>query len=288
VRAFVRTHRRSSAIGAGISLILAIVAAIYLWRWLESHETTDDAQVDGHIAAISARVHGKVTDVRVQENDAVHRGDLLVQLDPRDYQVALARAHSELAHAVAERVKTAHDAERMRFLRKQQAAAPQDYDARIASAREAVASVEVARANLERAKLDLEYTQIIAPFDGVIGKRIAEAGQDVSVGQELLSLVDLRDLWITANFKETQLHQLRPGLRARVHVDALDRNYDATVESFGAASGARFSILPPENATGNYVKVVQRIPLRLRLEARQPELARLRPGMSVEVKVYLK
>jgi membrane fusion protein (multidrug efflux system) len=277
-----------SAIAFGLFLTLAIVSAIFFWRWLESYQATDDAQVDGHIALLSARVRGRVTTVRVQENDIVRRGDLLVQIDPRDYQVALARAQSELAQAEAQRVKAAHDAERIRYLRKQEAASPADYDAKIAGSRAATAMLEVARANLERAKLDLEYTQLKAPSDGVIGKRVAEPGQEVSAGQQLLSLVDLRDLWITANFKETQLQKMRPGLRARVHVDALDRNYDATLESFGAASGARFSILPPENATGNYVKVVQRVPVRIRLEAGQPELDRLRPGMSVEVKVYLK
>jgi membrane fusion protein (multidrug efflux system) len=288
VRAFVRTHRRLSAIGVGLFLMLAIAGTILFWRWLDSGESTDDAQVDGHIAVISARVRGKVTTVGVQENDEVRRGDLLLQLDPRDYQVALERAQAELAQAEAQKVRSAHDAERIRYLRKLEAAAPMDYDARVASARGAVASLDVARANLERAKLDLQYTAVKAPFDGVIGKRAAEPGQDVQTGQQLFSLVDLRDLWITANFKETQLQRMRPGLRARVHVDALDRDYDATLESFGAASGARFSILPPENATGNYVKVVQRLPVRLRLEARQPELERLRPGMSVEVKVHLK
>jgi membrane fusion protein (multidrug efflux system) len=136
-----------------------------------------------------------------------------------------------------------------------------------------------------RARLDLEYTRIVAPFDGVVGRRGVQLGQRVQPGEQLLALVDLNHLWVTANFKETQFKKLKLGQRVRFKVDALGRRLDGWVESFSPASGARFSLLPPENATGNYVKVVQRLPARIGIKAGQPGQHQLRPGMSVEPRV---
>jgi membrane fusion protein (multidrug efflux system) len=161
-------------------------------------------------------------------------------------------------------------------------------EARGATVEARVAGVSVAAAALERARLDLEYTKIRAPTDGVVVRRAAEPGHHVAPGEELLSVAAIGDLWVTANFKETQLRRLAAGQRARVHVDALGQKFAATVESLAAASGARSSVLPPENATGNFVKVVQRLPVRLRFDAGQRGLERLRPGMSVEPHVWLK
>jgi membrane fusion protein (multidrug efflux system) len=140
---------------------------------------------------------------------------------------------------------------------------------------------------VDQAMLNLSYTKIVAPIDGVIGKKNAEPGQQVSPGQQLMADVPLSNLWITANFKETQLRKMHPGQRATIHVDAYDRDYNGYVESLAAASGARFSLLPPENATGNYVKVVQRLPVRIRLKEGEDPDRLLRPGMSVDPKVWL-
>ena len=144
------------------------------------------------------------------------------------------------------------------------------------------ANSQSAEAQLEEARLKLDYTKIVAPTDGIVMKRAAEVGAHVSAGQNLLTVAQNGDLWVTANFKETQLSRLRPGQSARIHVDAISRDFDGYVETIGGATGAIASVLPPENATGNFVKVVQRIPVRLRFKPNQPGLELLRAGMSVE------
>jgi membrane fusion protein (multidrug efflux system) len=149
------------------------------------------------------------------------------------------------------------------------------------------AAAEVARAHVDRALLDLSYTKVLAPASGIISRRDVEVGNTVSAGQELFSLSRLDDLWVTANFKETQLRRMHPGLRVEIKADVLDATLMGHVESMPAATGAVLSLLPPENATGNYVKVVQRLPVRIRFEPNQKGLERLRPGMSVEPKVWL-
>ena len=140
---------------------------------------------------------------------------------------------------------------------------------------------------LDQATLNLSYTKIVAPIDGVVGKKNAEPGQQVSPGQQLMADVPITNLWVTANFKETQLKKMKPGQRVTIHIDAYDRDYQGYVESLAGASGARFSLLPPENATGNYVKVVQRLPIRIRIKEGEDNDHLLRPGMSCEPKVWL-
>ena len=140
---------------------------------------------------------------------------------------------------------------------------------------------------MEQAQLRLSYTRIVAPVDGIVLKRSAEVGARISAGQQLLIIAEIGDLWVTANFKETQLSNLQPNQAARLHVDALHRDFDGYVENIGGGTGAISSVLPPENATGNYVKVVQRIPVRLRFKPNQPGLDRLRAGMSVEPEVRI-
>jgi membrane fusion protein, multidrug efflux system len=394
LRARVRRWRRQHPRGAVIlvvAVVLALAAGVVLWWWLHVHESTDDAQIDGHIAPVGVRIAGTVTAVHVEDNQAVTAGQLLVELDPRDYEVALARAEAELAQARAnleaehpnvpitatsnltqvlttgEDITTAraavaaaerdaqaalarvHAAEatdaraqadlaRNRFLIGQRAIAPQRFDEIAATAKAAhaelasqqataraaqkavdeqrarlqqalsrageaqknaphqlsikqantdakTAAVKIAEANVARAKLDLDYTRITAPLAGVVGRRSAEPGQRVQPGEQLLAIVALDDLWVTANFKETQLRQLRIGQSVHVHVDALAAAIDGTVESFAGASGARYSLLPPENATGNFVKVVQRLPVRIKIAPDQDTKRRLRPGMSVVPRV---
>ena len=149
------------------------------------------------------------------------------------------------------------------------------------------ANAEASQAALDQAKLNISYTHIVAPIDGVITQRAAELGARVSSGQQLMMIVQIDDLWVTANFKETQLARMHPGLKARIHVDALKEDFDGSVESMPAATGSATSVLPPENATGNFVKIVQRLPVRIRFNKGQKDLDKLRPGMSVETKVEL-
>jgi membrane fusion protein (multidrug efflux system) len=150
-----------------------------------------------------------------------------------------------------------------------------------------MAQVAQKTALVEQAKLNLGYCTIVAPVTGIVGKKTVELGQNIVPGQQLLAVVPLDDIWVTANFKETQLSHMKPGQRVRVTVDAEGRTYTGKIVAVGGASGSRFSVLPPENATGNYVKVVQRIPVRINLDAGQNGDHRLRPGMSVDPKVYV-
>jgi len=388
------------------AVVVLAAGGYYFWRYLNTYETTDDAQIDGHINAISARIAGNVMDVRAEDQQYVNAGDVLVRLDPRDYEVALAKAQADLGDAeaalessridipitttnTASQLKTAtssradatafvlgsqrqltasrarlesaqaqvreaeanlkkatDDAARYKLLvdkneipRQQYetavstaAAAQAALDARVAAVREAeqnivvaqsavvqatqritqadasidsamtapkqvavsearaksaLAQVDQKKALVEQAKLNLSYCTIIAPVAGIVGKKTVELGHNISPGQQLMALVPLDDIWVIANFKETQLNRMQAGQRVRVAVDAYGREYTGKIVAVGGASGSRFSVLPPENATGNYVKVVQRIPVRINLDAGQNSDHRLRPGMSVEPKVYL-
>jgi membrane fusion protein (multidrug efflux system) len=376
-----------------IFLVAACIAGYRFLNYLSSYESTDDAQVDGDIYAITSRIEGTIKAVYVEDNQQVKQGQLLVELDPRDYnvsleqakaalnesqtQVAVARpnvpitsvstettlsttatdiaasratvaaaerdyesAVADVRNAEADSVRAQADLIRYKQLVAKDEISQQQYDAADAAAKSAAANVDAkkataeadarnideARARLEQsqtrqveaqqnrpqqiaiqnatvqsrqatadrqktlvdqAMLNLSYTKIVAPIDGVIGKKNAEPGQQVSPGQQLMADVPLNDLWITANFKETQLKKMRPGQRATIHVDAYDREYEGYVESLAGASGARFSLLPPENATGNYVKVVQRLPVRIHLKEGEDPNHLLRPGMSVDPKVWL-
>jgi membrane fusion protein (multidrug efflux system) len=163
--------------------------------------------------------------------------------------------------------------------------APRRLESKRASLAAAEASWKLAKAQLEQAQTQLSYTKIYAPRAGLIGPHVIGVGESVAAGQLLLAICQTQDLWVTANFRETQLQNIRAGQPADIYADALDRTFKGEVESIGGATGSRFSLLPPENASGNYVKVVQRIPVKIRLEPNQPELARLRAGMSVEPSV---
>ena len=370
--------RTRLALGLG----LGAVALIGLLWWLHARkfEDTDDAQVDGYISSISARVPGTVVRVLVEDNQSVHPGDLLVELDTADLEVAVAQARAavaqaeaafaaeqpnvsitatsnratvqvaedEVANAQADLEAAQRDLEQAeandRFAQQQRQRAtlllasqtiPQaEFDQRVTAAevtraavaaarkhveqrvarlqtaqarlaearsnaprqlvsREAGLSVrqanlELARAQLRQAQLNLGYAKVLAPVAGIVGKRSVNLGDRVQPGQQLMSLTQNGTLWVTANFRETQIEHMQPGQPVSVHVDAVDRDYDGSVESFAGATGSRFSLLPPENASGNYVKVVQRIPVRITLKPGQPEVERLRPGMSAEPKVRVR
>jgi membrane fusion protein (multidrug efflux system) len=375
-------------------IVLAVVLAIggaWLWNYFGKYETTDDAQVDGSIYSVSARVNGYVTEMNVTDLQTVKKGDVLVRIDPRDYEVAVERARAELADAeataralnltvpvtavgtttqlsssqadldtaragvtVAERMAEAAkaqqqqaeasnaraqgDLQRYADLVAKDEISRQVYDQAVATAKTGAAAVEGARASaaaaeqqvqqskgklaqtesalrysqtgpqqlevsraraqaalatvaqkraaLRQAQLDLEYCTVVAPVNGVV-KKAVEVGTNVQPGRTLLSVVDLDDVWVTANFKETQLDRVRPGQRVTISVDAFHGDVTGHVESIAGASGARFSVLPPENATGNYVKVVQRVPVKIVLDPGQNKDLRLRLGMSVVPKVWM-
>jgi membrane fusion protein (multidrug efflux system) len=214
---------------------------------------------------------------------------------------SIAQADLDQRVAAAEVTAAAVAAARKRLEGRQarlEAAASRQREARENAPRQLVAreaTVEVRRANLElaeaqlrQAQLNLGYAKVVAPADGVVGRKSVNVGDRVQPGQQLLALTQTGDLWVTANFRETQIEHMRAGQPARVHVDALSRDFDSRVESFAGATGSRYSLLPPENATGNYVKVVQRLPVRIRLAPEQQELTRLRPGMSVEARVKVR
>jgi membrane fusion protein (multidrug efflux system) len=311
-------------------LLVATAAAVPGWSYLSSYEDTDDAQVDGHIIAVSSRINGTIAHVYVIDTQPVHKGQLLVEIDPDDYVVAVEGARARLAETKAQvesakadyqtalskvreddatRAKAEYDVPRLAILAAQGAGRREDYqesvrianvaratvDADRASANAAMtniasheAALKEAQANLDQALLNYGYTRITAPMSGVIGKKSVEPGQRVQQGESLLAVVPLDDVWVTANFKEDQLRRMHPGQPVDIHVDALGRTFKGYVDGLGSASGERFSLLPPENATGNYVKVVQRIPVRIDLTPGQNSAHRLVPGMSVEPTVWLK
>jgi membrane fusion protein (multidrug efflux system) len=380
---------------AVILLVLVVLAGIFLLvRYLESYEATDDAQIDGHVNSVSSRVSGNVVKLNVQDNQYVQKGTVLVEIDPADYEVAVAQAradyadaqaqaaaaginvpvtdvsgsgqvsgaqasvssaqsgiaaarqqleaaNAQVAQAEANNLKAQNDLTRYKLLIDKQEISQQQYDQAVASADAAAAAVRAARANrdvyaaqirqaqdklaqanadlrtartapqtlraararalsaqaiadrkkaeLDQAELNLQYTKVIAQVSGAVSDRTVEVGQNVQPGQEMMKIIPLgdNDLWVTADFKETQLKKMKPGLKVDIEVDATGKTYKGHVDSIAGASGARFSLLPPENATGNYVKVVQRIPVKIVLEKDQDKGHELRPGMSVNPKVWI-
>jgi membrane fusion protein (multidrug efflux system) len=379
---------------AGLAALLAVGAGTGWALYSQGYESTDDAQVDGHLNAVSARISGTAAAVYVTDNQTVEAGQPLVDLDPGDQKVAYAQAKAQYDQAVAQlnaqrpsvaitqadntaaaitgdaqvaQAKAAFaaasqdlasaqakvaEAEAIRFRDEAQleryeqlfqagTISRQDYDRALAASRSAdananaakanvasseklveqrkaeiqaqtarreqtastapsqlsirqadlataEANVEAAAAQLSRAQLNLDYCHIVSPVRGIVTQRSAEIGNRFSEAQPLMMIVATGDTWVAANFKETQLARMYAGQRAKIHVDALKKDLEGTVESIPAITGARSSVLPPENATGNYIKVVQRMPVRIRLNANQDSLDRLRPGMSVEAKVWLR
>ena len=379
-------------IGSVVAIILVI--GIVLWMLHAStYEETDDAQVNGHINNVAARIEGTVTNVTVDNNHYVKAGESLVDLDPKDYQVAydqanarllqaklsataaqpnlsitrssnradttsaaadvataqamfsaaehdVAQAEARLRQSQATNVRAQNDLARYKQLVDKDEVSQEQYDQYLASARAQLATVEadqaaassakqtvlqraatilqqqarlaqtrangprqeairsadienqkagvaVSQSALEQDQLNLAYTHIVAPTAGIVMLRSAEIGDRVSVGQRLMQIVQIDDLWIDANFKETQLRKMRPGQRVTVRVDSLKEDFEGTIDAMPAATGDRASLFPAENATGNFVKVVQRLPVRIHLNAGQRDLEKLRPGMSVEPKVSL-
>jgi membrane fusion protein (multidrug efflux system) len=388
---------RTSSPGFRIALIIGVVVLLlvvfFVYRYVSSYESTDDAQVDGHINSISTRIAGNVVKLNVQDNQAVQAGTVLLEIDPADYQVAYERAKADFEdaqaaaagagvnvpitsvsttsqvssseadvasaragisaakqqfeaakaqrdQAEANNVKAQNDLGRYKQLVSKEEISQQQYDQAVAAAAASAAAVQAARsmadaaqsevtqaqgklaqaeanfrnaqtapkqmqvirsraasaeaeaqrkkADLDQAQLNLGYTKIVAPVAGVVSDRTVEVGQNVAPGQELMKIIPLNDVWITANFKETQLREMKVGQAVTLEVDANGRKYKGKIDSIAGASGARFSLLPPENATGNYVKVVQRIPVKIVLDPGENKDQSLRPGMSVTPKVWIR
>jgi membrane fusion protein (multidrug efflux system) len=314
-----------------LTIVLIVVGIVSLIAWLltRDYQTTDDAFIDGHVIRVSARISAQVQAVHINDNQEVKKGDLLVELDPRDYVVALEKAQAQLLQAQAQVSQFQAQADQARAQLAQQSAqfdiasinfgrnaslyqqdlravAKQDVDTTHASLEAARATVEasraavqaadsqigsaqaavhVAQAAVDDAQLQLSYTGITAPADGRITLKTVEPGNYISAGQTLFSIVR-HDVWVTANFKETQLARMKPGQPVRIRVDSFPgHDFKGHVDSFQAGSGSRFDLLPPENATGNYVKVVQRIPIKILIDEPAGILALLAPGMSVEPRV---
>ena len=390
-----------------IGVVVLVAFGVGVWWWIAAgRESTDDAQVDAHITPIASRVGGTVLHVPVEPNQEVEAGAVLVEIDKRDYEVALERARAELAdaeavavaakasvpitsttassnvttarggveqadasyleaqqavevartrlstaqarerEAAANATKASRDVERLNPLLAKDEIAQQQFDAAVAAAaankaatesaqaqvKEAELGIRVAESRLaqagvgrqqasaglktaqtapeqvtasraradaadakvrqnkamvKQAELNLEYTTVKAPIKGIVSRKSVETGQVIQPGQPLMTIIPLDRVWVTANFKETQLANMRPGQRVKIEVDAYGgREFSGKVESLAAATGSRFSLLPPDNATGNYVKVVQRVPVRILLDEGQDPEQLLRPGMSVVPTVY--
>ena len=246
-----------------------------------THESTDDAFIDVHYVSVAPKIAGRVAAVHVDDNQLVKKGDVLVEIDPRDFQVALAQAKANLAKDKATQIQAKANEERARDLFTRNVISTQDRDTNIAMSESSKAAVEADQASVEQAELNLSYTKITAPSDGYVTKQAVTPGDYVQVGQALMSIVPPR-VWVIANFKETQLRNMRPGQPVDISVDAYPSlRLRGRVDSIQAGSGAAFSLLPPENATGNYVKVVQRVPVKIVLDERQELQRVLGPGMSV-------
>lgn len=278
------TKKQIFAIALGI--VVVVLGAHFIYRQL-TFVTTDNAQVSAHITMLSSRVPGTIQKVTIEENQHVKAGELLAELDSTDYETALANAQAQLASAQAR----AHEADiafkRATELFQKQAVTKERFDSAQAANREAVARLKAGGAGLKQAELNLQYTRIVAPADGVIARKSVEMGQFVPVGQAIFGFVFDGERWITANLKETELPGVATGGDVEVEVDAIPgKHFHGTVESINPSVGATFSLLPPDNATGNFTKVVQRVPVRIKLVDLKPgDAERLQAGLSAEVSI---
>ncbi|HEX4046722.1 MAG TPA: HlyD family secretion protein [Elusimicrobiota bacterium] len=268
---------------------LAAVLGISLYFLLRAPtEYTDDAYIDAHVVPVGARVAGYVKDVLVDDNQIVKAGDLLAELDPHDFQARLNEAKGKVASQDAVAVETEADLRRAQALFARDEVSKQELEHAQAAADAAKADLAQWRAALDQAALDLSYARITAPEAGRVTRRAIERGAYVTVGQTLLALVP-NEAWVTANFKETQLRRMHLGQTAHIRVDAYpDHPLRGHVDSIQDGTGARFSLLPAENATGNFVKVVQRVPVKIVLDEEPSGGRLLAPGMSVEATVDIR
>jgi len=267
---------------------IALIVGVTLYLHFSHFESTDDAFIDAHIIPISPKVAGQILTVHVNDNQTVAAGDALLEIDPRDYEAKSTEQRGKVAAAEAEARRASADARRYEEIFKQDEISRQQLDNAEATATAAQAQLERERGALQQAELNLSYTKLVAPEAGRITKKSAEPGSYVQVGQTLMAIVPDR-VWVTANFKETQLTYMHPGQKVTIKVDAFPgRAFEGHVDSIQSGTGERFSVLPPENATGNYVKVVQRIPVKILIDTAPDPSFQLAPGMSVVPSVRVK
>ena len=264
---------------------LILVGAIFLYIQASHYESTDDAFIDGHIIPISAKVAGQVLAVHVTDNQLLKQGDVLVEIDPRDYLTQVNEQTAKAAAAEANARSAADDARRYAEIYKNDEISKQQLDNADAAAAAMEATYQKEKAALDQDQLNLSYTKIVAPEDGRVTNKSVEPGAYIQVGQTLFAVVPAQ-VWVTANFKETQLTHMQPGQHATIRVDAYPgKRFEGHVDSIQSGTGERFSVMPPENATGNYVKVVQRVPVKIMIDTPPGADDHLSPGMSVEPKV---
>lgn len=278
------------------NLILTLLGAVVLvglavFVYEQTHwEGTDDAYVQAHYLMLSPRVGGTVSKVLVEENQAVKAGQVLVEFDGSDYTAARDQAEAEVASLSADAAQAKLDYARAARLIRQGVVTRQDYDQAKSKSAGLDARLQAAQFRARQAELNLSYTTLTAPEDGFIAKRAVEPGMVVPAGQPLLGFVASGERWVDANFKETQLGGIRPGEKAEVSVDALSgRTFEGVVDSLGSATGSTFTLLPPDNSTGNFTKVVQRVPVRIALPNLSPaDVVLLRAGLSAVVSVRVR
>ena len=279
-------RRRGLLLAAAVVALLVVVAGIAYWLHARNRVSTDDAFIEARIIQISPKVGGQVTELDVTDNQRVRAGEVLLRIDPRDYAAAAEQARAQVRAAEVEAQRARTDAQRVSALFARGLVARQDLDHAVAADRTAEANLEAARQRLNESTLRLSYTTITAPEAGRVTRKAVEEGMFVQAGQQLMAIVT-DDLWVVANFKETQLAKIRPGAPAEIRVDAYrGHKFRGHVDSIQAGTGSRFSLLPPENATGNYVKVVQRVPVKIVFDEPPDPAFPLGPGMSVVPTVH--
>lgn len=276
--------KKKMIIGLGVLGIVILGTLLYIWMH-HGEEHTDNAQLEADVVAMAPRVGGYVTHLYVHDNQLVKKGDELLQIEPYEYVVALSRAKASVDAAKAEWDRAQKERERMEKLGNE-ARSRQDLENAQASEQAAKAQFDLATADWMQAKKDMTDTKLIAPMDGKITERSVEQGALLQPGQRVFSIVS-NNLWVVANYKETQLENMRVGQRVEIEVDAYpDVELHGKIESIQAGTGARFSLFPAENATGNFVKIVQRVPVKIVLDEQPAAELALAPGMSVEPVVH--
>ena len=281
------SRQRMIFIGSAVGAVILVLAVFYFLKSL-SVVSTDDAAVEGRIVAISPKVAGYVDKVYVKDNQAVEAGAPLLDLDGRDYEVRREIARSQVVAAKAEEEEARHESRRYHTLAANDEVSQQQLDKTQLRLDTAAARSQEAEANLKQAELNLSYVKIAAPISGRVTKKSVESGMYVQTGQPLLAVIP-EERWVVANFKETQITRMRPGQEVDIKVDTYHgKVFKAHVDSIQRGTGARFSLLPPENATGNFVKVVQRIPVKIVFDEPADPDYPLIIGMSVTPEVKIK
>ena len=270
--------------------VIAILLAIHFIYDHFTYVSTDNAQVGAHMTMLSSRVNGTIKTVLVEENQSVKAGTVLAQVDTSDYNNASDAAEAQVASLQARFHEAETNLKRSNELFKTQAISKERYDSAVAGYKEVSARIKAAQAQLEQAQLNVSYTQLKAPTDGTIARKSVEPGQFVPAGQPLFGFIEGSERWITANLKETEIEKVTPGRKAEVDIDAIPgKTFQGEVESLGPSTGAVFSLLPPDNATGNFTKVVQRVPVRVKLmNVSAQDVIQLKAGLSAVVAIRIR